>query len=66
MQAARFRDSAGVYYNLGLICYTQGKNDEAVPYLKKALQLDKEKEQARSLLEHILDINNIKSPRLPE
>ena len=66
LQAARFRDSAGVYYNLGLICFTQGKNEEAVPYLKKALQIDKEKEQARTLLEHILDKKQIKPPRLPE
>jgi len=54
LQAVRFEETAGVYYNLGWVKFYLGKPDEAVPYLEKSLGI-KEEEQPRSLLEHILN-----------
>ncbi len=55
LQASRFKETASVYYNLGLVQFKLGKNSEAVSYLRKSLEIDKGKEDARTLLEFILN-----------
>jgi tetratricopeptide (TPR) repeat protein len=55
LQASRFRETASVYYNLGLVQFKLGEHGEAVSYLRKSLEIDKGKEDARTLLEFILN-----------
>ena len=55
LQALRFKETASVYYNLGLVQFKLGDNSEAASYLRKSLEIEKEKEEARSLLEFILN-----------
>ena len=46
-------DSAEINNNMAYCLYKMGKNNEAIPYIKKALELSSDKESIKSLAQKI-------------